>query len=1477
MNPIKGILRFPVVSLVFTALFVALGLHAFLDMPRTEDPSITIRIGLVLAQYPGATAEQVEEQVTRPIEKHIFKFPEVRKDKTFSTSSHGLSIINVELEDSVTDADAFWAKLRHELIVVRNTEMPDGVRGPIVNSDFGDTVAMLIAVHGKRYGYRELRDHVDRIQDELRKIRDIGKMAVYGQQAEQVWVTTSLARLSQYVTDPMQAIRALQQRNVITGSGGVDAGSDYVPLRASGAFDSEQEVKDVLVTVTRGGEPVYVRDFAAVERRYLDPTFLVRHNGEPAILLSVEMQKDKNIVHLGESIAEVFRRLETILPPDLSLDLIADQPSVVKKRIGSLSREIMLAIGSVILVTIILLPVRVAVIAALAIPVTLLTTLGLMNAFGIELHQVSIAALIVVLGIVVDDAIVIADNYVELLDNGVPRSEAAWRSASDIVVPVFTATVTIICSFLPLLILPGSSGEFIEALPQTVAIALTVSFVVALMLTPILCRFFIRRGLKTAKAGDDTGKKKKHGSFLDLLQRGYGQTIVVLMRHKGLAVIIGIGAVVLGVWLMKFVPRQFFPTAERNQFVIDVWMRQGTRIEATDAAVRRIEACLAEQKDVVQYSSFIGQSAPRFYYNVNPQQPDAAYAQLVVMNRDERQTPAMVAELGTLLAGAVPEAMVVVKELQQGNIMEAPVEVRISGDSIDELKSLGDEVRAIVSAEPEALYVHRDWYNDTFMVDLNIDNELANRLGLTNASVARTLAGAFDGLPVSVFWEGDRPITIVLRLDGGERASFASVGNTYVTSPVTHASVPVRAIGSLSPGWESGRIVRRNGVRTITVRAFTKQGFYASALLGKVRPKIDAITLPVGYQIDYGGEKQNQDETFPEMLKALGISLLAIFIVLLLQFRNLSDPLVVMASISLMVPGGVVGLILTGNAFGFTAFMGFISLCGIVVRNAIILVEYIREKMAEGHPLEQAAIEAGQRRLRPIFLTSMAAAVGVTPMILSGSSLWSPLASVIAMGLIASMFFTLLVVPAIYVLIHKLRWKTAVPVAAVLLFTGSVLWTAAPAKAETVRLSLDEIVEKAIGQNAVLAIERARVRETRAREDAVKAEYLPLLSDYSVYAVLSDSNVASLPAGSLGTVPILGAFPTETIEIEKESNSTFANALTLRQPLTQLLKVGAAERIAVADRHIAEKNLCKTTADIVLLAKKLVCGRLMAEKQKDLARAGMRAADARIKESADALAAGNVLKVAVDGARIQRLQARQSLLEAEHQIGDIDGDLSDLTGMPLDTRFEPVGGLPGLPAIQSESEYIESAYCLNPELRAAREAINKADGAVDAARYDYIPDIGLFGSYIYQDGIPYVDQDIGAAGVVMEWDIFDWGKRGAVMAQRRAQHDQACRNVERLKRRIAVDVGKAYRKLTRAGETLDLARAAVAVREERLRIGGDQQRTGLITEAAYADLEVAHVQAEVDLVKARIGQYLAMAELQRTVGIAAEREFSGNP
>ena len=1014
MNPVKGSLKYPQATLVLTFMLFVVGVHALLTMPRREDPKITIRVGLVAAIYPGASAEQVEEQVTRKIEDRLFRFEEVRKAKTFSTSRDNAVIVNVQLEDRVTDTDKFWSKLRHEMNVLGATELPKSVQGPVVDSDFGDTVAILLVIRGQRYGFRELKDYARRIEDELRSIRAVSKIKRVGEQKEEILLTSSSEKLSQYSVQPLRIIQALQTRNVVQFAGNLDTQASHVPLKTDSLFATEDEIRKVMIDMSPTGQPVYIGDLADVERRYRDPSFLTRLNGEPALMLSVEMQEGNNIVDFGNDLRKKIAEAKASLPPDLQLDLLADQPKVVEERISDFIREFGIAILSVILVTAVLLPFRVALIAALAIPVTVAVTFATLNAFGIELHQVSISALIVVLGMVVDDAIVIADNYVELLDRKVPREEAAWRCASELAVPVLTATLTIIASFLPLLMLSGSVGEFISSLPIAVTIALSSSYIVAMVLTPLLNRFFIKQGLHS----HDEEEKPKRFDPLGLMQRMYNRTIEIFMARKPLAVSVGVAAVIAGVVLLRIVPEQFFPSAERNQFVIDVWMPEGTRIEATEAVLTRLEGALKKEPLIVEYATFLGGSAPRFYYNVNPEPPANNYGQLLINTKDAHETPLLVASLRQRLAQVAPEARVIVKELQQGELLPAPIEVRISGEDLAALKGLGSQVESALRESPGSTYVHHDFREDSMRLHVNVNTEVSNRLGLSNASIANQLAGGFDGIPVTTFWEGERAVDVVLRLEPGKRQSFDDIRNGYVTSIVTGAKVPLREVADLDPGWETSRIVRRNGIRTLTVRSFHDEHHLASAVLKEAVPKIRALRIPAGYHIEFGGEIESQEATFQEMVRALVVSLIAIFLILLFQFRSITEPLVVMSSIPLALLGASAGLVLTRNPFGFTAFMGVVSLSGVVVRNAIILVDYINGRRKQGARIEEAALEAGERRLRPIFLTTMAAAVGVTPMILSGSSLWSPLASVIAIGLIVSMFFTLLVVPVLYVLIE---------------------------------------------------------------------------------------------------------------------------------------------------------------------------------------------------------------------------------------------------------------------------------------------------------------------------------------------------------------------------------------------------------------------------------------------------------------------------
>jgi multidrug efflux pump subunit AcrB/outer membrane protein TolC len=1460
MNPVRLSLRYPQVTIAITVMLVACGVYALLRMPRREDPKIHVRTGIVAAFYPGASAAEVENQVTQKVEQRLFRIEGVRREKTYSTSMNGAMFVNVELEDGLQDTEKFWSKLRLDMAELRATDLPDGVKGPVVNYDFGDTVAVLMAIHGARYDYRELKDYSERIEAAIRRIRSVSKVKRIDEQKEEIEVTGSLDRLSQYAVTPDQVMRSLQGRNMVHDAGSVPTERGKPPIESTGAFQTEEQVRHVMVDVTRTGQPVYVGDLAQVQRMYQDPTQYARSRGERAILLSVEMQEGNNIVDFGTELHAALDSLRPLLPPDLKIDMVADQPKVVAQRVKDFIREFGIAIASVILVTIVLLPFRVALVSAVAIPVTVSATFGLLNAFGIELHQVSIAALIVVLGMVVDDAIVIADNYIDLLDHGLDREEAAWRSATELAIPVFTATLTIICSFLPFLMLSGATGEFIRALPLTVAIALATSFLVAMVLTPLLARFFIRKGLHNAEAAEE-GKKRR--SPLELMQVFYNRVIVLAMRRKPIALAAGVFAVIGGAFALQHTPQRFFPFAERDQFVVDVWLPEGWKVEATDSAVRRIEAVLGHEKEVANYTSFVGSSAPRFYYNVNPQLPDKNYAQLLVATTSAEATPRLVEALRPKLAQAAPEARVFLRELQQGPVQEAAVEVRITGEDDRVLERLGNQVANVISGAPGALDVHNDWREDAYRLKVNLREEVANRLGFTNAGIGQELAGGFDGAPVTTYWEGDRDVTVSLRLPPVFRQSLQDVSSTYVISPVTGARVPLDSIATISPVWDPGRIVRRNGVRTLTVRAWSHGGVLPSQVLNRVKPAIDSLPVPPGYRIWYGGEFENQAETFPEMVKALLVSMVAIYLILMFQFRSVIDPLVVMAAIPLGLLGASLGLLVTGNPFGFTAFLGIVSLGGVVVRNAIILVDYIRARMAEGIAIEEAAVEAGERRLRPIFLTTMAAAVGVTPMILSGSSMWSPLGSTIAFGLVGSMFFTLVVIPVLYVAIHK-RGSAPVPVMAAALLAISCGFAA---NAQPRTLTLDQAVSLATQHNSAVKIAGQKVNEMDARIREARASYFPSLANDSSAVHIGNQQRIDIPQGALGVYPQIGPLPGSTVSLAQGDANFLLSTTTVSQPITQYFKIRAGVNVARADAAGARAEARRTADEIAFKVKDLFYAILATERRRDAIEAQIRAAEKRTVETRNAIDTGVALEVKAAEVRAQIAQAQHARGQLQDAIADMKLELADMAGLPLDTELElaaPAGPAPD-PAPEA-AVAVKAALAHNPGIEAAVHQLDKARAAVSAARAEYIPELGAFAQYIHENGAPFVSPNNGVAGLHLTWTVFEFGKRRGQVSERQAEVAQAEENLAQVRRRVQIDVEKAVRKLNRAETALDSARQLLASATEARRVTSDGVEAGTANQSALLEAEAAMSGARADVLRAEYDRSVVAADLARLAG-----------
>ena len=725
-----------------------------------------------------------------------------------------------------------------------------------------------------------------------------------------------------------------------------------------------------------------------------------------------------------------------------------------------------------------------------------------------------------------------------------------------------------------------------------------------------------------------------------------------------------------GVLVLQHIPQRFFPFAERDQFVVDVWLPEGWKVEATQAAVQRIEAALQHEKEVVNYTSFIGSSAPRFYYNVNPQLPDKNYAQLLVSTTSPEVTPKLVVALRPRLAQAAPEARVFLRELQQGPVQEAAIEVRLTGEDDKVLQYWGNQVAELLERTPGSLDVHSDWREDAYRLKVNLREEVANRLGFTNANIGQELAGGFEGEPFTTYWEGDRDIAVALRLEPAHRQSFQDVANTYVNSPVTGAHVPLDSIAAVSAVWGPGRIVRRNGVRTLTIRSWAGGGLLPSQVFQRIKPAIDSLPLPPGYRVSYGGEYENQNDTFPEMVKALLISCVAIYLILMFQFRSTVDPLVIMAAIPLGLLGASLGLLITRNPFGFTAFLGIVSLGGVVVRNSIILVDYIRERMEEGDEIEKAAIEAGERRLRPIFLTTMAAAVGVTPMILSGSSMWSPLGSAIAFGLVGSMFFTLIVIPVLYVLIHQRRSRPSAlvpshdlkhvgPVAAAVLIA---IGCGAVAHAQPRNLTLDEAVSLATQHNSTVKIAGDKVKEMDARVHGARASYFPVLSNDSNAAHIANQQSLDIAQGALGVYPGIGPIPGTGVSINQGKSNFLLSTTTLSQPITQYFKTRAGVDVSRADAAGARSDMRRAENEVAFKVKEVYYGILATERRRNAVDAQIRAAELRITETRNAVDTGVALEVKATEVRAQIAQARHVLGQLQDAVADMKLELADFAG-----------------------------------------------------------------------------------------------------------------------------------------------------------------------------------------------------------------------
>ncbi|MCX6559372.1 MAG: efflux RND transporter permease subunit [Candidatus Aminicenantes bacterium] len=998
---------------LFVGLFVLVGILALIKMPRDEFPEFKIRQGIVIGIYPGASSLQVEEQLTSKVEEYLFQYHAVNRSKTWSMSKENVMVIYVDVSEKEKNPDEFWLKLRHGLNELKK-ELPSGVNSLTADNDFGSASAVLLAVQSDTKTYPELEACLERFASDVRKVESVSRVKQYGMRKEQVSVYVDDAKLTHSGIKPLLLLAALQAQSSVGYAGEIDDGKLVYPIHVPLAYKTETDIANQIVYSDPAGNVVRLKDVARVVREYDEPDSDVRVNGKKCLLVSLEMHSGNNVVQFGREVGRVIDEFTKSLPPDIRLIKISDVPNAVSTAVTSFLKEFAIAVIAVILVTLILLPTRVALVAASAIPISILSTLGIMWAAGMDLQTVSLAGLTIVLGIVVDDAIVIIDNYVEKLDHQVPRDQAASQAPRDLCASVFTATLIIIACFIPIrFFMKGSAADFLRSLPLAIGIPLALSLVVSVVIVPLLCYDLIKRGVK----GD--ASKGRRAAFLNGVQAYYDRLIEKAFRKKALVVAVGAASLVLGLVILAGTPQQAFPKIARNQFAVEVALPEGTSLQQTDAVIRDLEGLLKNDPRVRVVASFVGTSSPRFHALYAPQFPSKNYGQLVVLTESNDATEAILDEYSRKYRQRYPIAEIRWKQLEFSPII-VPIEVRISGDSIPAIKGVADQVQAIIRPVPGVYSTTTDFRQPLQTINLDVRRDEAARMGYSTSLMNYSLMVGTKGFLVATVWEGDTPVAVKLKVDKKTKTAVADIANQYVTSPFVVSSVPLRQLADLKPGWTEGVIIRRNGVRTITVQADVDRGLYASRIIKKIKPAIDALPLPPGVHIEYGGELQNIIEYITPIYYAFLTSVIMIFLILMVHFRKIKTSLLIMATMPLTIFGAALGVFITGYPFSAMAFIGVIGLTAIVIRNGIIYVTYAEELCAEhGHTVEEAAIAAAKRRMRPIFLTASAAAVGVIPMVLSGSSLWGPMGAVICFGLMAALVLTLLVLPVLYYYAHR--------------------------------------------------------------------------------------------------------------------------------------------------------------------------------------------------------------------------------------------------------------------------------------------------------------------------------------------------------------------------------------------------------------------------------------------------------------------------
>ncbi len=1011
---VSGAIRYKSIVYMILCMLIMAGIFGLVNMNKDEFPTFELKQGLVAAVYPGADVHQVEEEVAKPLEQLLFSFSEVSRESTKVISKDGMCYIYVDLTSPSSKKDEVWSKIKLKINSFKQT-LPPGVLAVVVMDDFSAITTVLIAMESEDKGWSEMKDYANDLADRLRLIPELANVKIIGTQDEEIAINMDMERISAYGISPTSLMLEYQTSNLQALGGTFCTDYTISPVHVPKTVSDEQELYDKVILNTIDGKTLRLRDVATIERRYKEPTSLVSYNGHTAVILSVEMRPDNNIVAFGKDVDKVIDEFMDDAPDSIRLSRITDQPEVVDSSVWSFLRDLIISMLVVIAVMLLLFPMKSALIASSGIPVCTAIALALMYLSGICLNTVSLAALIVVLGMIVDDSVITMDGYMDKLGKGMPRLEAACASAHELFTPMFMATFAISAMFFPMTgIITGYLGDFVATFPWVIAFSLMTSLAYAVLVVPS----FEVKYIRSAQSTKENIITKMQNKMFKGLQNGYEWLQAICFRHPALTILGGIAAIALGLLMFSRTNIQLMPMAARPQFAVEIYLDPSADLQKTKTVADSLSTLLREDARVSSVTEFIGTGTPRFHATYAPILPGKNVAQLIVNTHSSKDTESFLSEMEDVYEFYFPEAVIHFKQMDyQGT--STPVEIRVSGQDYEQIKPVADEIKEYMSTLPTLKWVHSDADWTTSTINLNMDVDEASRMGVNRTLMNLSLASLLNGVSVASIREGGNDIPVNLyAVNFNSDSPYEVIENSLVSTSIPGLSVPVRQVAEMTPEWEPESLCRLNGKPYISIGADMKFGQSQPVPMRDIKKYLKTLDLPEGVEVSLGGLNSINGNTGPEIALSFMAAVMVLFFFLVFHFKKVSLAILTMLLSSLCLFGASFGLWVFDLDFSMTAVLGLISLVGIIVRNGILMFEHAEElRFEKGMSVKQAAEEAGKRRMRPIFLTSITTALGVLPMILSADLLWMPMGVVICFGTILSVILITLIMPVSYWLI----------------------------------------------------------------------------------------------------------------------------------------------------------------------------------------------------------------------------------------------------------------------------------------------------------------------------------------------------------------------------------------------------------------------------------------------------------------------------